>query len=139
MLSASEDHALERRHVAIIPAPANNDVLIHRNLVIGGIEIYPAQFGYVDRKPYMGSIAADPFFLVGGWECLDVTADISCGKPLSTYTGDGEMRKILTYATPVFEHRRQWRGKCSEIRVVDKVGMYTYHQIVHGFKQGASG
>jgi hypothetical protein len=49
------------------------------------------------------------------------------------------MRKILTYATPVFEHCRQWRGKCGEIRVVDKVGMYTYHQIVHGFKQGASG
>ena len=47
--SRPQNHAANRTHIAIIPAPGKRDVALRRDQIIGGVHIQPAHLGqYTD-------------------------------------------------------------------------------------------
>jgi hypothetical protein len=65
-LAAAVDHALQGGHIAVIPTPGDGDVAIIGAVVVGGVEVEPAETGVVDGEPGMRGIGADEL-VPAGW------------------------------------------------------------------------
>jgi hypothetical protein len=60
LLAAAEDHAAHRRHVAEVASPAERDVLVVDQAVVGRVEIDPARcLAAPSRDPGMRGVGAD--------------------------------------------------------------------------------
>lgn len=137
MILPTEYDALERRHVAVVAAPGHSDVLVIRQLIVGRVEIHPADIGQEYREPSMRSVGADQFFLARRGQGFDVAADVACRQTVRADAADGEVGEVLADAAPVFEHVLQRRGQRGEFRVEDEVAMNSLHEVVYRFHQRA--
>jgi hypothetical protein len=66
LLAAAVDHALQGGHVAVIPPPGDGGVAIIRAVVVGGVEVEPAETGVVDGELGMRGIGGDEL-VPAGW------------------------------------------------------------------------
>lgn len=62
---AAENYAFQRRDVAVVAAPGDDDMPVAGRLVVGRVEVHPAQVRQIHRKPGVGSVGTDQFGLAG--------------------------------------------------------------------------
>ena len=77
MVTTSQDYTSDRAHIAVIATPANGDVLVRNEKIVGGVYIDPAECMTVNRDPGMGSVASSELLFSGSRQRLDVTTHVS--------------------------------------------------------------
>jgi hypothetical protein len=81
MLTAAEDHALDRTDVVIVAAPGQGDMLVLSDQVVGGVDVDPARSGTEDRQPGVRHVDAHQSILTRGRRRQQVPADVSSRQP----------------------------------------------------------
>ncbi len=110
-------------------------MLVHRNFVVGWIEVEPAYVRIVHGEPGMGRVGALQLLLSGGRLRFEIARDVTRGQALGTQAGNCQVREILAHATPVLEDVLQRRRDLGESRVVGEIHVYALHQVMHRFGQ----
>jgi hypothetical protein len=77
MLSASQDHALDRTDVVVVTAPGQGDMPVVTQQVVGGVDVDPARTGAEDRQPGMRHISSYQAILTRGRSREQVAADVT--------------------------------------------------------------
>src|SRR5712671_1474114 len=99
MTAASHDHAAQRRYVAEVPSPADDDVVGTHAHIVGRVEIDPAEGWTEHGHPGVRSVRADVGRVCAGRrQGTEVAADVSRCQTPRTQTPDHDVREILTYA-----------------------------------------
>ena len=87
LLAAAVDHALQGGHVAVVPPPGDGDVAIIGAVVVGGVEVRPAETGVVDGESGMRGIGADELGVAGWGQGLEIVAGVARGQAMGAQAG----------------------------------------------------
>src|SRR5690242_14102511 len=98
MVTAADDDALDRGHIAVIAAPGERDVLERGNLVVCRIDVNPAVVRRIGREPGVRRVGPDEPRLAGRRTRYEIAAHITGRQSERTKAADLQMREILANA-----------------------------------------
>src|ERR1700689_1024354 len=96
MPSAADDDAAQRRDIAEVPAPSDDDVPGTDPYIVGGIEVDPAEGRTKHRNPGVRRIRSEGGRLGTRRRGAQVAADVACRQAERTQAGQHDVREILT-------------------------------------------
>src|SRR5210317_1153823 len=110
VLAAAEYEAAHRTYIPIVPAPGHGDVFEVGNLVVGGVEVYPAELRAPRREPGVGFVGAHGLVFSRRRMGEQVAADVAGGQTKTAQAGDLQMGEILADAVSGLQNLHHWRG-----------------------------
>ena len=138
MGTAAEDDAFYGADIVVVAAARDEDVTVARDLVVGGVDVDPADVTAKYRHPRMGRIGTDEPRATRWRHRGQIAADVLRGQTQRAQTGDFKVGEILADAAPVLEHFPYGRGDRRGTRVVNEVAVDAPREVERGFQNRAA-
>ena len=146
VLGTAMNHAAQGRHVAIVAANGQRDVVFARRtpaaLVVGGVKVAPARIrgkvgevGNVGRHPGVGRVAAHQPGHARRRLGEQVAAHVAGGQAQGAQTGNHDVGKVLAHAFALGQGLQRGRADLGAFGFVGEVGVDTPHQVPRGLQQ----
>ena len=119
VMAAAEEDAFDGTDVVVVAAPGESDVTRRGDLVVGRIDIQPAQSG--QKTESQACVASAPISAALARRRIgpQIAADIPCGQTQRTQTGDLQVSEVLAHSPSPGEapRREAWRPSSPRDRI----------------------
>ncbi len=135
MPAAPKNDSFYGTDIVVVSAPRQGDVFIRGQLIVGRIDIGPANARTIEGQPGMRGVGANQAFLAVRWIGEQVAADVAHGQAKSTQATNLQVSEILANAAPVGQHlgKRRRDGGC--LRIVLKFLVNAARQVENAFQK----
>src|SRR4051794_17183014 len=99
MIASANRDAADGADVAEIAAPADGDVAVAGEEVVGRVGIDPAELGAPDGEPRVRGVGAGEPHFAGGWNGFQIPADVARRQAERAEARNADVREILADAT----------------------------------------
>ena len=136
VLASSGDGAFQHGDIAVIPTEGDQYILIIANGMIGGVQLHPADFRYIDGDPGMRGVGAGQSRLTFRWVRQNIAAAIAGAQAAGPHGSEHEVSEVLANPSFTFERdgdRRMYVGSgCIEFELFLEGGKHVLQCLAQG-------